>query len=365
MRPVLNPTRWAETLAGSHRAVIRGTVLPSETPIELAGGTVTLDGTAAIRGRCDLTVADPTLMPESASDLLAPYGNEIRVERGVEYSDETTELVSIGVFGIQRPSLKPNDAVRVTGNDRSKRISDARFESPVTVVAGTNVAIAIRDILRGAWGAIPMSFIATTVTTPTASAEEGGDPWAFCQSLATGAGLDLYFDGGGTCVLRTTPIGVSGPPVAQFVEGAGGVLLDAERAWDREGAYNRWIVTGENVNEVTPYRAVATDDDPTSPTYYYGKFGKVPKFFQSELIQSALQASDAANAMKARELGTTQLINFGTIVNPALEPDDTIRIRRESLGIDEDNLIQSLSIPLSPQEAMAGVCRAARSGTET
>lgn len=319
-------------------------------------GTVTLDQAAQTRGRTDLTIADPDLVPADPAAPLAPYGNELRVYRGIP-----GELVSLGVFRIDTATVDdtPNGLViRVTGMDRSARMIDARFEGPYTIAAGTNYATAIQACAQAAWPAVTTSLTATTLTTPLLVAEEGGDRWKFMQDLAAAIGMSLYFDGDGILTTRpvTSPTGVS---IFALEEGAGGVLLTASRAWTRQGAYNRVIATGENPAEgAAPARGIATDDNPNSPTYYYGSFGKAPRFYSSQFLTTDAQAADAAQAILNRQLGTTQTVNFGGIVNPALEPDDLVTIRRQRAGIDEQHIIDQVTIPLTADGAMTGTTRA-------
>lgn len=324
-------------------------------------GTVTLDATAQVRGRLALTIADDGtlgLIPTAATSALAPYGNEIRVSRGITYPDGSTELVSLGVYRIDDIDTKDTGGsltATISGMDRAARIIDARFEEPYQVASGTNYATAIEDVLQAAWPDIPTDFITTTRTTPQLIAEEGADRWEFATSMATSLGMTLYFDGDGTCVLRPATTSSTG---IELAEGEHGVLLEADRRWTRQGAFNRVIATGENTGEAAPVRGVATDDNPLSPTYYYGEFGKVPRFYSSPFITTADQAEDAAAAILARELGTTQQANFGTIVDPRLEPGDIVQVTRARLGIDELNEIDQLTIPLSAEGSMTGRTRA-------
>ncbi len=60
----------------------------------------------------------------------------------------------------------------------------------------------------------------------------------------------------------------------------------------------------------------------------------------------------------ARELGTTQTVDFGTVTNPALEPNDVARVTRLRAGIDEDHIIDALTIGLDAAAAMTGRTRA-------
>lgn len=343
----------SHTLAA--RAVVAGTIVP------VLDGSVTLDATAAVRARCDVTVAaDPALVPDSATSLLAPYGNEIQLSRGVRFPDGSTELVSLGVFGLQEVEVADTAgtlAIRVAGLDRAARVANARFEEPYQVAAGTNYVTAIRDVLLAGYPSMPYSFPTTAQTTPTLIAEEGGDRWAFAQEMATAIAMRLYFNGDGVCVL--TPDVVS-DPVATLAEGEVKVsaLLSAGRRWTREGAYNRVIATGENTGEAAPVRGVATDLNPQSPTYYYGPFGRVPRFYSSPFITTTAQATTAAETLLRSQLGTTEQVNFGSLVLPHLEPGDTVRITRTRAGIDENHILDSLALPMTATGTMTGQTRA-------
>jgi Domain of unknown function (DUF5047) len=364
--------RFLQAAAASHHVVTTVQVRPPTadafTVNTAVDGTVNLDARAATRGRLDLTLIDDGtvgLVPMVATDPLAPYGTELQVSRGIRYPDSTVELVSLGVFRIDDSDINETAGgaeIKITGLDRSARIIDARFAEPYQIAAGTNYGTAILSLIQDAYPDVPYNasdFTSVSDVTPQLIAEEGDDRWALAQSMATSLGRDLYFDGDGTLRLVPSSIVGSTAPVADLVEGDGGVLVGVGRRWSRQGAYNAWIVTGENTGEDLPIpRGVAIDNNPASPTYYYGAFGQVPGFYSSQLITSDAQAQDAAVAMLAKQLGTTQSVSFGSIVNPALEPGDVAQIRRRLLGIDEAHVIDTLSVPLSAAGAMAGTTRA-------
>lgn len=397
MRPV--STAFLAAVQTSHEVATRVEVLDDGavtlTLDTVTDGGVTLDQTAATRGRVDVTIIDPDLVPGDPAAALAPYGNELRVYRGVTFYETSTtdsgssggqtwdvtligggdpappevtvtrtpipELVSLGIFRIDETTVTDGPGgleIRCAGMDRSVRMIDARFEEPYTVAEGTNVATAIQDCALAAWPAITTNLTATSITTPLLLGDEGGDRWKFMQDLAASIGHSLYFDGDG--VLVTRPVATpAGTPTVTLAEGNGGVLLTAGRRWNRQGTYNRVIATGENPAEGTaPARGIATDENPASPTYYYGSYGKVPRFYSSQFLTTDTQAADAAQAILNRELGTTQQIDFGAVVNPALEPDDVVTITRERAGISEAHVIDSLTIPLAASGAMTGRTRA-------
>jgi hypothetical protein len=360
VRPV--SARFPERVAASGSPRSRAVILTGAGYVELEidDGSVTLDRTAASRGRVDLTITGkPELVPDLPDDLLMPYGNEVLVQRGFE-----DELVSLGIFRLE--DLEIEDAASGIGlttsaDDRSKLIIDAAFEDTYQVAAGTNIGTAIAQVIFDAYPGVVMDFATTEMLTPALTAEAGDDRWDFAQGLAEAAGMVLYFDGAGVLVLRPAP--VIGSPVFSIAEGEGGVLLGARRSIARGDAPNRVIVTGENVTETGPIpRGVATDDDPLSPTYYHGRYGHVPFFYSSEKITDDAQAAHVAEVILAQKRGITEQVTFDSLVNPALEPGDAVQITRERTGINQVHMIDTITIPLSPSGTMSGTTRAVRIG---
>jgi hypothetical protein len=324
-------------------------------------GTVTLDSSAAIRGRCELEIIDDGtlgLIPETASDLLAPYGNELRIARGIRYPDGNAEVVSLGIFRIRTVDVAEDDQgvrITVTGLDRFSRFVDARFEGPYSIAAATNAITAIEDLATAAWPGVSTS-LGTTTLTVSAIAEEGEDRGELMHRIATDIGQELYFDGDGTLTLSPAAL-PSDTPDWTLSEGENGLLISAARSWDAERIYNRVIASGEPIDDAAPVRGVATDDNPDSPTYYYGAFGPRPRFYVSQMITTEDQASDAAAAILSRALGSSQQVRFGSVVNPLMQPGEVVRITRERIGLSESHVIDQLVIPLSAEEQMTGSTR--------
>lgn len=363
MRPVSEA--WADGISHSHGLAVQVTLLPEGVDLPVLDGAVTLDGKAATRATLDLSVApDPAmeLVPSEPTDRLAPYGNELQIRRGLIYPDGGEELVSIGIFRIEDVDVEDTAeelSLRISGLDRSARIIDAAFEDAYQVPAGTLITSALLDDIKTVYPDVVASISASSVTAPVVIvAEEGEDRWAFWQGMATALGAELYFDGDGVLVLRELASATQ-EPAAYLTEGEGGVLVSAAKSWTRQGAFNRVIATGEGTAlGGAPPRGVATDDDPFSPTFYGGPFGRVPRFYSSSWITSSDQASDAASGILRAELGTTQQVSFGAVVNPALEPGDVVRVTRERTGVDEDHVIDELTIPLTAEAIMNGRTRA-------
>lgn len=371
LSPDFEGDRFLSTIGRSHRAAIRATLLRGVSSQALGAvldGTVTLDARAATRGRADVTVVDNgtlDLIPTESGDWLVPYGTEIKLERGVYYNEVEIEYAPLGVYRIQDVDVDDKGdtiEIRVTGFDRSQRVIDARFEEPYQIASGVNHGTAILSTIQLIYPEVAYNFATvSTRTTSTIIAEEGSDRWAFCQGIATSLGMELFFDNEGVLILRPVPmVEASSVPAWDIIDGERGVQVNIGRNWTREGSFNRVIATGENMGDgIAPVRGVATDTNPNSPTYYFGPFGRVPRFYQSEFLTTNAQALSAATGILARELGTTQRINFGTIVNPKLVPGNVVLVRRDRIGIREEmHVIDTLTIPLAVSSSMSGGTRA-------
>jgi hypothetical protein len=190
--------------------------------------------------------------------------------------------------------------------------------------------------------------------TPLLTFAAGDDRWEKAQRMARDAGYEVLFDGLGRNVLRAEPT-FSATPVAAISEGVN--MTGANVALDRSTAYNRVIATGRNASTGEVYTGVATDDDPGSPTYYYGPFGKKPRRFFSEFLGSDAQAESAARAILSANLGVSRSVDFAAVPDPRLECSDVVQITRSALGVDDLHIIDQLTIGLGADATMTGQSR--------
>lgn len=328
--------------------------------LDIISGSVTLDAAASVRGRLDLTLQGMDWVPRSSSDRLAPAGSEINVQVGVKFPDGSTELTSVGWFGIDDVQVDDDGSqlqCSVTGLDRSARLGYAKFEDAFEVPAGTLFGEAILELAQDAWPDVPAMTGFTSASSISigkpVTAQAGDDRWEFMQALATALGMSLFFDGDGIMTLRRYADQGVVATVSEATLTSPGVLIRAQKGWSRSNAFNRVIVTGENTGSSPVYRAVATDDNPLSLTYYYGPFGKAPRFYSNKDIYSTDQAQDAANTILAKEIGLASTVSFDMVPNPALEPEDTVLVVRERLGVNEQHILDSVTIGLSPEDSMS------------
>lgn len=358
-------------LKKSHTIVSKAEILSNGAVVaEIAtaiSGRVTIERNAAIRRRCEVTLADTngSLVPTSSSSLLAPYGNEIRLYRGIRLSTGD-ELVPLGTFRISKTKVKDDEGVVITvnGYDRSRSISRGKLSAPYQIAAGTNYGTAIQNMISYVRPGTLFSFATTSATTPLLTFLEGDDPWKRAQEMAEAIGCELFFDPLGTCCLQT--VTDAGSPVWTYSEGSTATFLDLDRDLDDEATYNGVIATGEGPTLTVPVRAEAWDANPSSPTYYLGQYGKVPEFYSSPYLLTTAQASAAANARLTKKLGVTESVSFSAIVNPAHDAGDVVSISRSRSGLGTANsifVLDDVTIPLEAAKAMDVSVRERRSLT--
>ena len=348
---------------------------------------------------------DAGIVPSSPFSALAPFGNELRLWRGIRvtrlqtdnttygelgasYTDyaalataaasygalnattsievEEDEYVPLGVFLITNVDVNTSGGgttVTIHGSDRSLRVSRARWTQPYTVDSGTNVATGIGDLLADRWTNVETGFSDTDETLNRAvfGLETENDPWKDARKLAEAAGLELYFDPDGIARLAPVEDYDTATPDVSYLEDEEAMILDLSRSLTIETTYNGVIATGEGSESSATFRGEVWDDDPESPTYRYGAFGEVPMFYASPLLTSDEQATKAATTILAKKKGAQESVSWTQIVDPSLDVGDAIRVVNKATKVDRLMVLDRLSIPLAPAAAMSAVARTVRS----
>lgn len=364
MRPVSEA--FLRSVKASHPMVARARVCPTYqtgtnppgTFIPILGGDVRLDANAQIRSTLDITTDGHKMWPETAGALLAPYGNEIYVERGIQYSDGLAEYVGLGYHRIQTPEQDdpPDGPIRLECRDRMAGIVDARLLEPVQFLAGSTLGGIVATLVREVY---PLAVIEwddnsdTAMITRPVIAED--DRYEFLDRLIAARSKIWYWDHRGVLVIKSVPDPLT--PVFEVHAGTGGVLVSVNRRLTREGVYNAVVALGEATDTAAPVRGVAIDNKATSPTYFYGRFGPVPRFFTSSFLTTDIQAFNAAEAILRRQLGLPYAIDFRAVANPALEPWDAVSVRAARSEGRRTHVLQTVTIPLVPKTPMSAATR--------
>lgn len=363
MRPV--SAAFLRTLTGSHRMFSRvrvcttfqSGVAPTGTEIGIVDGDVRLDASADVRSTVNVTTSGYKSWPARTTDLLAPYGNELFVERGINYGNGTIEVVSLGYFRIDstRQEVGPDGEIQLEASDRMAGLVDARLPFPIQFAIGTSVDTVFLRLVNEVYplATIEYDFDANASTFDTAHVAEE-DRYAFLRDVAKSRGKIMYWDYRG--VLRVVSPPDPSTPVYEINSGYQGELVQLSRTLSRQGVYNGVVATGEATGtDAPPVTSLVIDANPNSPTYWNGKFGRVPRFYYSSFITTTAAATSAAQSLLQQAIGLPFSIDLNAVPNPALEPYDPIQITSpDSVDV---HVIDTLTIPLTSSGAMSGTTR--------
>jgi len=338
------------------------------TTLNVDSGKVTVSVNSGVRRTCQVTlVTDRTidnLVPDSGFDILAPFGNELRLYRGVQFTNGSIEYVPLGVFVMTDVDISDtNDGVSIsiTGEDRSLIISRAKWTAPYQMVSGTLEA-SLTAMLQNRWADVQTSFVTTNVTVNqiVLGTESNQDPWQDAVYLAQLVGYDLYFDVLGVAVLRPFPSLDASTVVAKYEEGAETLITSLDRSMSSKETYNGVIYTIEGSQVTTPIRVEIWDEDTTSPTYRYGVFGDAPTFVTTNVLATEAEAIKAATSLLNTYRGAQENINWDSIVDPTLDVNDVVYVKTAGSKTDRLVIIDQLDIPMSPLASMSAQARTVR-----
>ena len=152
--------------------------------------------------------------------------------------------------------------------------------------------------------------------------DELSDPWDAVRDLAAADSLIACFDPLG--VLVVVPDGEFDTGIT-YAPGSDSMLIDTQRTMSAEKTYSGVVVKGEHP-DFPGIRYVAWDDDPASPTYYLGPFGKRPFGFSSPLITTADMAATAAETILPRVTKMRQELAMTTIGHPGHDVGDVVTV---------------------------------------
>lgn len=362
MRPVSDA--FLRTITGSHRMFARVRVCtsfqtgvaPTGTEIEIVDGNVRSDASSDVRSTLSMTTSGVDMWPHDPGDLLAPYGNELFVERGINYGNGTIEIVSLGYFRINRSNQDdgPDGVIQLDASDRMAGVIDARLPLPIQFEAGTTVEDVFDELVHDVYpdATIEFDFTASGSTFDTAHVAEE-DRFGFLRDIAKSRGKIMYWDYRG--VLRVESPPDPSTPVYAINAGRGGTLVQLSRSLSRQGVYNGVVARGDQPTDDVQPIAVVVDNNPASPTYWNGRFGKVPRYYYSSFITTAAQATSAATSILQRAVGLPYSIDLRAVPNPALEPYDPVRITMPDRT--DIHVIDSLTVPLTSADPMTGTTR--------
>lgn len=346
------------------------TLIPAEYGGVPEGGLCFFNGglTATLNSRVtrQLQFSVPyQLYPDDPTDLLAPFGNEIRAFRGVRLgdgSDAYTWPVFRGRIRTVRGYSTGNVTIMCT--DRAADVVDHAFVSPENSQVTNTV---FQEFQRLIVDALPDASFGVSDTFPMPVQTL---TWEFNRAAALDEMADsvggLWFSlANGDFVLRKFPWTQPGLPVMQLSSGPGGTVNYWEMFRDRGAIYNVVTVTGERLDGGPPVFATASDTNPANPTFVGGGFGVRSLLERLQTVSTTGAALGAAQDRLAVSVAPVEGFEFRCVADASLELGDVILLTIDGrtttqvvsalsmpMGVDGDMFVSTRSLVINTLEAL-------------
>lgn len=326
------------------------TLIPAQRGGEPEGGICFYNGTvsATLNSRVtrELQISVPyDMYPVLPTDLLAPFGNEIRAYRGVRLGDGS-DVYTWPVFRgrIRQVHQYSTGNVTVLCTDRAADVTDHEFVSPQNSQTGNSVFLEfvrlVSDAVPDASFGVSDAFI--TLVQPLT--------WELSRSaaldeMAQTMGAVWYSLANGDFVMRRYPWTQPGSPVVTLTDAPGGTVNYWEAIRDRNMIYNVVTVSGERLNGDAPVYGTAADTNPLSPTYINGGFGVRSLLDRLQTPGTPGRAQGAAQERLAVSVAPVESFQMRCVPDASLELGDVVTLNIE--GREATQVVSGLSMPLS------------------
>jgi hypothetical protein len=304
--------------------------------LEPISGSMTQDARRAGRWDARLTFAGTSLLPTRPSDMLTPFGTRVEAELGLELLDGSVATVPYGTYEIASSKTRTEADQRVVEIgliDVSDRIERYRFETSLTVAAGTDLGTMINSVVTNRTGINPnVSLVGASLgSARTFGLDSGTAPWSEILDVLNGFSRTAWYDRVGHIQVGTiTPDPAGAYPLD--------LLTSISADYDTRPP-NVIVARGEAQDGTPPVQAVALDTDPSSPTYAgagpgTSPYGRVTEYFSSPLILSVAQAQAAADTLLNQNIGAAATYTLVRPYDPTITAGDVVAVGGAILIVD-------------------------------
>ena len=350
---------YREALAAPHTPYLQLQVWSGEEllieDLPILAGNVSASLTSRVTRNLDVTVPGE-FYPTDADDPLNPFGNSLRVFRGIEYGDGSRHAWPVFRGRINSTVLQDGERCVLHAIDRAGEVQENGLTIPGNSQPGSLVSDEIKRLIADG---VPDARFGESdsfeMRVPVLSWQY--DRAGACDEMATALGAFWYALADGDFVIRRYPWTVRRDPVVTFKDGAGGTVLTSSAARRRDSIYNIVVVTGERADGTLPVFAAESDINPDSPTNVDGTFGRRTLLRNLNTPTSFGAVQGAARQLLKRATAFTEAWSFNAVPDASLELGDPISLEvLDRKGITQ--VVASISMPLDVAGNMAVSCRA-------
>lgn len=336
---------------------LRNNYSAAEQSLIFYGGAVT----ATLGSRVARTLrfsCHEDLYPALETDPLNPYGPIIRVYSGIEFGDGS-QRYAWQVFGgrIQQTVWDSGTGtVDVAASDFADDVISNGFLAPVNSSVGVACTDQIHELILGGY---PRATFGTddvfNAVMPQLTWES--DRGQALDEVAKSLGALWYPLANEQFVTRRYPWTVATNPVVTLRGGPGGHITGAQATRSRQDVCNALAVTGERADGTIPVYATSLDENPDSPTYVRGPFGRRTRTVHLQTPTTQGQVQSVSNDLLQSWKALTESWNLTIIPDASLELGDVIGIEvGKRTGVVQ--VVQAFTLPLDLSGSMPVSCRA-------
>jgi len=355
-------TEYKQALRFSHEARLRVTLYDAGGLVGVLPVTdvsLVIDGNAAVRRTGTLTVAiDPwgTTSREVVEQINVQAGHVV-IEHGIAWPGDPADWVQLARMRIgDTKKSVPGSSRTLELFDMALLVQEYDFPTPWAMYTSGDpddprpyidlIGDALDQAITGAVLIVDPTIDTTIKPAKGQSFSMGQDRLDAIITMAEALDADFYNDTDGNFVLADATPDTSS--VWQVDVGPKGVLIGMDETFSRQEQYNAVVMTFSAPDQPDSY-AIQWDEDPASPTWFDGPFGRRPIFLAETYahIPSKAKADAITQRRLERYLGATRALSLKTLYNPLLQPGDRIDVTWPD-GEAEKQVIDKIALQLAP-----------------
>ena len=298
------------------------TIKVADVPIDAGSSSVKVDRTAFARREANLVVAKDQFAAADRALLrdLSQPGATLRVRTGFRYATGATETVPVHtgkIAYIKRDT--DTGTIQIRCPDQGKAVADNAFTQPRVSTKGVSYVAQIKQLITET---DPDAYFRVSVDAGFGSMLEvvweqsRADPIA---QLAVIGGMEVFASPAPHLwIIRPIATAQSLP---KHVFARGETLVSVAEETDWSDVFNGWTVRGERA-DAAAVSAFVFDNDPASPTYYYGPFGQRNQTWTSSLLSTQAACATAGAALLASSYGARSKLSWVSLRDPLLDGGD-------------------------------------------
>lgn len=348
---------WPYTIRNTHpmatsvNSYLAGALLMANIPIDT--GRIEYDDTGVMKRRLTLSVPAqiPGLRLDPGNDPAAPlaaYGQRLHVHTGTVYPNGARELLDHGwylITGWKRD--EDNATIEVEAIDLAQLVVDDNLTVPSSPPSGATFA---SEFARLVAGNLPVVISPTLVDRPIVATTWVWDrdrDKALTDLCAAWPARWYVDDTGAAHVAPPYPDVTGQTPVLELTDGAQGTIAGRDRQAQRGAIYNTVVVDGKTLDSgAAGPHAIAQITDAASPIRATGPYGRVVRFYASDLITTQPQAQTTADTLLQTWSVAGRVEQVTCVPDPSLELGDIVRVYTAD-GDSHIGRLTAMGVPLT------------------